>query len=396
MRGTSVTLICTKVGKTLKWKKIVTSTVPVTSTLPVNRISPSECKLPTSDGRGDIASGFPRVQERMRTTGTVIAKIILVDFSDAPATKSPAEAFSMISPGPTEVFSYMSYGKLNYQMEPMLTWFRMSKPSSEYSFSTFEGHRAYIAEAVALADPHVDFSATESIVVLANPDAKKLTFGPAFTPTGGRGFTLDGKYIANAATSGHDLNVWGSIWLNHEITHTLGIVDLYASHKENPNDPYHAIFRYTGNFSYMGNLNPKSNAPGLLAWERWVLGWLDDDQIICHRQGSTTVLLQPIGGIVGVKAIVIPIGKTKAVVVESRRAEGYDTKLVKSGALVYTVDTSVESGLGPIRVFPANSDDPLRLLAPRGEGESVEVEGVRITVKKSDNSGDLVEISIGQ
>jgi hypothetical protein len=47
------------------------------------------------------------------------------------------------------------------------------------------------------------------------------------------------------ATSSHDLNFWKSLWLNHEVTHTMGVVDVYAA------------------------------TPGLLAYERWNLGWLD-------------------------------------------------------------------------------------------------------------------------
>jgi hypothetical protein len=68
--------------------------------------------------------------------------------------------------------------------------------------------------------------------------------------------------------------------------------------------------------------------------------------------------------------------------------------LSKSGALVYLVDSSIQSGLGPVKVFPSDLvNDPRYLNAPRAMGESVTVEGVTIKVIQSDASGDTVEIN---
>jgi nucleotide-binding universal stress UspA family protein len=94
------------------------------------------------------------------------------------------------------------------------------------------------------------------------------------------------------------------------------------------------------------------------------------------------------------KAIIIPISRTKALVVESRRALGIDKALAKSGALVYLVDSSLQSGKGPVQVYPSDlKNDPRYLLAPRAAGESVVVEGITIKVTQSDSSGDTVEIT---
>ena len=78
---------------------------------------------------------------------------------------------------------------------------------------------------------------------------------------------------------------------------------------------------------------------------------------------------------------------------ESRRAEGVDKNLTKPGALVYVVDSAVQSGLGPVKVIPIESSDNRRLKSTRAQGESVTVDGVTITVKKSDADGDLIEVS---
>ena len=382
------TFTCIKSGKKLVWDKGVSAVVAVDLL--------ADCKLPVADGRGDVSiGGWPRIDERLKSTGGVIATVVMVDFPDAPASMTPTDAFARISPS-ADVFNEMSYGKLSYTFKPQLKWYRMSKKSTDYVAGgwTFIKHREYITEAAKLADVDIDFSKTDSLIILANPDSTGIgNSGPAFAAIRKNGITLDGKYISNGATSAYDLNDWKSIWLNHEVTHTLGLVDLYAFTQSNSANRYDNL-RYTGEFSYMGFSSYESNAPSLFAFERWNLGWINDSQIKCLKDAKSTELISPVQTSGGVKAVVIPISRTKAVVIESRRAIGIDKNIAKSGALVYVVDSSIQSGQGPVRVFPSDvSSDPRYLKAPRALGESVTTEGVTIKVTKSDNSGDTVEIT---
>jgi M6 family metalloprotease-like protein len=384
----STTFTCIKSRKKLVWDKGVSAVVAVDLL--------ADCKLPVADGRGDVSiGGWPRIDERLKSTGGVIATVVMVDFPDAPASMTPTDAFARISPS-ADVFNEMSYGKLSYTFKPQLKWYRMSKKSTDYVAGgwTFIKHREYITEAAKLADVDIDFSKTDSLIILANPDSTGIgNSGPAFAAIRKNGITLDGKYISNGATSAYDLNNWKSIWLNHEVTHTLGLVDLYAFTQSNSANRYDG-FRYTGEFSYMGFSSYESNAPSLFAFERWNLGWINDSQIKCLKDAKSTELISPVQTSGGVKAVVIPISRTKAVVIESRRAIGIDKNIAKSGALVYVVDSSIQSGQGPVRVFPSDvSSDPRYLKAPRALGESVTTEGVTIKVTKSDDSGDTVEIT---
>jgi len=390
------TFTCIKSGKKLVWDKgikVVAGSNPTPASAPTNI---TDCKLPVADGRGDVSiGGWPRIDERLKSTGDVTATVVMVDFSDAPASMTPTDAFARISPS-ADVFKEMSYGKLNYAFKPQLKWYRMSKKSSDYVAGgwTFNKHRDYITEAAKLADADVDFSKTDSLIILANPDARGMGYsGPAFAATRKSGITLDGKYISNGATSAYDLNDWKSIWLNHEVTHTLGLVDLYAFTQSNPANRHDGL-RYTGEFSYMGLSSYESNAPSLFAYERWNLGWIDDSQIKCLKDVKSTELISPVQTSGGVKAVIIPISRTKAVVIESRRALGIDKNIAKSGALVYVVDSSIQSGQGPVKVFPSDvSSDPRYLKAPRALGESITTEGITVKVTKSDDSGDTVEIT---
>jgi M6 family metalloprotease-like protein len=403
-----VSYICKKTGSKLVWAKSTASTgssagtvasVPTTSsttTAPALSNTPTaECKLPVADGRGDVSiGGWPRITERSKTTGTVNATVIMVDFSDAPATMTPQAAFAKIS-GATATFSEVSYGQLNYAFNPQYKWYRMSKPSTQYAplNQSFSAHRAYIAEAAALADSEVDFSSTDNIVILSNPDARGLGMaGPAFAAIRGNGLTLDGKYISNGTTSAYDLNYWKSIWLNHEITHAMGLVDVYAATRENAANSYDG-HRYVGEFSYMGFSSFEGNAPGLFAFERWNLGWLEDSQIVCSSAKEISQLVTPVQSAGGIKAVIVPLSRTKALVVESRRAIGIDKNIAKTGALVYIVDSSLQSGYGPVKVYPSSvSTDPRYLRAPRAVGESVTVEGITVSVTSASSAGDTVLI----
>jgi M6 family metalloprotease-like protein len=250
----------------------------------------------------------------------------------------------------------------------------------------------FIQEAVTLADEDVDFSTADSVVVMVPPEANAIGYGPAFGANSGEGYHADGKVFENGITSGADVPGWGFLWLNHESGHTLGLPDLYAYQYDAAN--YDDQHRFVGSFGLMGFI--AGNAPEYFAFERWQLGWLDDDQIICQLSADQTTTIMAIESPGGTKAVIVPISDSKAVVVESRRPIGYDQALVKSGALVYTVDTSIYSGKGPLVVYPILENDPYRDQSPLAVGESVTVEGVTITVMEATPDGDTIQVTIAK
>lgn len=358
----------------------------------------SNCKLPIADGRGGVAiGGFPRYSERLRSTGTVNVTFLMVDFPDSVATMSVATAYAKVS-GAKQFFSDMSYSKMNYNMSaPSSSWIRMPKASTQYSFGTYQNHIAYVRDAVTAADSTVDFSNTDSLVIIQNPDTTSISsIGPSMALSAGQGVTADGKEMLNIVTSGNDINVHGYLWLNHEVTHTLGLVDLYSSSPASSS--FHDSLPYTGGFSLMGLSSISAMfAPSMLAWERYVLGWIDDSQVTCvnpRKDGEATALLAPINTTGGMKALIVPVGQYKVVVIESRRRQNVDANLTKEGALVYSVDSSIQSGKGPIKVFPTGSEaDPWFAQSPRSAGESVIVEGIKVEVLSSNSEGDTVKVS---
>jgi hypothetical protein len=94
-----------------------------------------------------------------------------------------------------------------------------------------------------------------------------------------------------------------------------------------------------------------------------------------------------------VKGVVIPISDTEGIVIESRRAIGWDKALRENikvyeknardlvGAVVYTLDTSVPYRKTPVKVVKVLKNQ-----------DSVIVSGYKITLIESGDFGDVVKV----
>jgi len=332
----------------------------------------------------DLGLGFPRVANRQKAVGEVRVSVVFVDFSDAVASRTPQAVFATISPVAENYYRAVSYGRMTLILEPSLVWRRMSKATTAYAWNalTFAAHRAYIQEALDLASS-VDFTRADAFLIVSNPDAGALSNGPAFVAPPGVGVTASGRTFLNGSTSGRDLISWGAYWLNHEMGHTMGLPDLYAFSG--------AAHRFVGGFSLMGLISGHSRE--YFGWERWLLGWIDDTQVWCAAPGTSEVVLTPVERSGGTKLVVIPTGSTTGVVVESRRAEGFDTNgSMTPGVLVYFIDTSIASGTGALKVLPINDSDSNKGGVPLQPGGSLTFNGVTVTVVSRDAAGDRVRV----
>ena len=359
-------------------------------------LDPALCKLPNLSPRGDVAIGFPRLPYRLNPVGARRFSILAVDFSDLPATRTPLQLLSQLAPA-AAFYGAVSYSRLQAELVlgvPGVV--RMPLPSTAYSFATFDSHRSYLRNATGAAcgagwDPAGGW---DSVVVMAAVATPALSFGPAFCAVPGEGYaacTSDVVFL-NSATSGNDFPAWGFKWFNHENSHTMGLVDLYAFEPE----AGAGEFRYTGQWSLMGDIG--GAAPELFGWERWLLGWLLDAQVACLGAGEARVALAPLSGSAGpgaapARLLVIPTASalnSTGIAVELRRPQGYDAGIPKGGLLVYALDTSLATGAGPLRVLNAEEADGAKLQAPLAVGESLTIGGVRIEHTSTDAQGNAV------
>lgn len=314
--------------------------------------------------------------------------MIFVDFPDAVASRTTQSLYDLIAEGAAARFSAFSYGKLTATFAANHEWLRMSRNSTEYGFAdglTFEEHRELLQEAADLATT-VDFSSTDVLVLVTNPDAAGIGFGPAFHASPGFGINVPGGEILNATNSGNDLLYWGGAgWLVHEVGHNLGLPDLYA-YAVSAGDAH----RHVGEFSQMGLISGR--APEWTGFERWNLGWLDSSQVLCTPSGTFLVPLTPlVGSGPGTRLALVPLTATKLLAIESRRAAGFDSSLTQPGLLVYTVDAAVATGAGPIRVLPEDDTDESKLGRTLTRGQSLTHAGVTITFVATGTT-DLVRI----
>ena len=348
------------------------------------------CKLPNRTG--SVGFGFPRLAPRLQTVGTVRATVLFVDFSDAPASRTPQGVLDIIQPTAPSFFSGVSYNRMNLVLQPNLRWLRMSKPSTQYGWPTnvtFASHAAFLQEAADLAAATTDFSQTDLLVVMTNPDAGGITFGPAFIPNTGDGIRVPGRAtpIDNATNSGRDLLAWGGTWLNHEIGHLMSLPDLY----DYAPPAGRSLHLHVGEWSLMGLISARGRE--WTAFERWQVGWLMDEQMVCTPAGTTLVSLTPIETTGGTKAAVVPLSPTVAVVVESRRALGFDSRIPQPGPLVYLIDTSVRSGRGTMRVLPLDDADASKVTRTLLVGQSVSFLGVTVTLLSRSDGNDVVQVA---
>lgn len=347
------------------------------------------CRLPSRTG--SVSFGFPRHSARLRSTGTVRATVLFVDFSDAPATRTTQSVLDIIQPTAGAFFAAQSYGAMSLVLEPQQRWLRMSKPSTQYGWPsnvTFEAHRLLLQEAADLAAPFTDMSTADLLVVMTNPDAGAITFGPAFTPNTGSGIRVPGRAttIDNATNSARDLRTWGGLWLSHEMGHLLSLPDLYDYAPPTPAQTH----LHVGEWSIMGLISGRGGE--FTAFERWQLGWLADEQLVCAPASTSLVSLTPITQAGGTKAVLVPLSATSALVVESRRATGFDARLPQTGALTYLIDTQVASGRGTMRVLPMADTDLAKLTRVLAPGQSVTLGGASITLVSRTDGSDVVRV----
>ena len=326
------------------------------------------CRLPNRTGGDRTNSGFPINPERIPASGNVNVAVLFVDFPDAPTPRYPglAEIFKNSIPDAEKYLEAMSYGTLDLTFRPLLKWLRMPQ-SVSLLYSDFDDRLgmnksdlgmaisrfSLVDDAIGLADPDFDFEDIDSVVVIATPEADSIKSGISQLSPDWH-FYADGQTIGNVISLGSGgRSDWVSGLIAHELGHNLGLPDLYDENVEKDSEgnlPYEEVLGFVGAFGIMGGITDWSTANEMFAWSRWQLGWLRDTQVACVTSFPTSVQLTPLAIPGGIKAVVVPLTETTALVVESRRILGYDSHLRKEGALVYKVDTSVRTGEGPIVV----------------------------------------------
>ncbi len=338
---------------------------PVTGEKGLYRFSDVTPDRDENDNRIDWNDGH--IVTPAHRDGTML--MLLVEFPDRRAADA-GDPYTELSPyvefmqGAVDWFARSSYGQFRFswacpQAERQLGWIMMGKNASEYQWggSTVAMFN-YIGEACQKAYDKWDIKADDYDLLLIMPARGKsgLRNGPANVnhnpgdaeePNTNRVAYVDRDnyphYVDTAITAGNDLFRWGYRWAVHESGHTFGIPDIY-SYGPVINEVKVGIFFFCGGWDMMGNI--AGHSTDFLAWHKWKLRWIRDDQVDVVSRSSpdpTTHFITPVETPGGSKMVVIRTGLSTAYVVEFRTRLGVnalDERAQYTGVLIYRIDAT--------------------------------------------------------
>ncbi|MDX3153204.1 M6 family metalloprotease domain-containing protein [Streptomyces scabiei] len=300
-----------------------------------------------SEGLDTWNSAYPR------PTRDLDAVLVFLSFPDAAPLTTPAELTADHFPATSEFFARASYGKFALHPHPRREWLEMPRPSTAYAIRRDWNatHRAaYLRDALATADPHVDFSRYDIVYFVADPHAPGVDSDATKVVNLETPLEIDGTGLRRVVTV-FERHPPDRLVLAHETGHVFDLPDLYRRPADGKGD----WDTHVGDWDLMGS--QFALAPDLFAWHKWKLGWLEPGQVTCVRG-----------------------------------AVGNDAAVCTQGVLVYRIRGGTESGSGPVEVvdahprteacwdesvYPPLADAPVTV----GESFSVPGDGVRVAVE---------------
>ncbi|WP_373430471.1 M6 family metalloprotease domain-containing protein [Streptomyces achromogenes] len=247
-----------------------------------------------SEGLDSWNAAYPRPARSLD------AVMVFLSFPDRAPLISPAELAADHFPATSRFFEQASYGRFSLRSHPLKQWIRMPKPSTAYAIRrdwSSEGRASYLHDALAAADPHVDFSRYDVVYFVADPDA------PGVDSDATKVVNLDDPLHADGTDLRRVVTVFEKhppdrLVLAHETGHVFDLPDLY----HRPVDGKGDWDTYVGDWDLMGS--QFGLAPDLFAWHKWKLGWLDPRQVLCLRgPGPARLTLEPLGAGPGARTV---------------------------------------------------------------------------------------------
>ena len=388
-------------------------TPPAINTKPSSALSTfgsdlTPCKIADAGAAGDIsnnpqrhfATGFPIYPERAKLDEKTVVQFIPVDFADLKAKRSPSADWAGAAKFLAQFWESQGSKDLKLDIRIPSEYTHLPKPVLDYDLAADffktgkppQGTFDYARTAIAAVDSKIDFSDVDVIAVVPPAEATKdqVTSFTAEAAEPTRGFKSNEKEIMNLLVSpGKPKTPYEFLTWTHEFGHMLGLSDLRNVPKASAQDS-----SPLGVFDIMNSFS----ALEILAWQRFLLGTIYDNQVNCvSKPGTFTSWMTPIEAKdKGVKLTVVPTGKYTAIALESRRSYGFDLNLgsANNGLIVYNIDTTIPYYVSAIKIVPSPSatDAEWRRDAALKKGESVTVDGVSVTNVETGAFGDVAKI----
>ncbi|MEM3793407.1 MAG: M6 family metalloprotease domain-containing protein [Candidatus Bathyarchaeia archaeon] len=291
---------------------------------------------------------------------------ILVDFPDLNHTKSKEEIRDMVFRQMDAYWREVSYGTIWIEGD-VTDWLKLDRSMSYYGedFGMIDTNGLeLVRDAISKADPWVDFSRYEYVVIIHAGCGQESSYNP-FDIWSVHYFSIyppifaDGVRITSASVAPEMERDGVSLGtIAHEFGHALGLPDLYDV---NYIDPGHFVDGWCVMGTGSKNGNPRgSMPPHPMIWCKIKLGWVKDSNIITVRTGEyVNVTLQPSElKTSGYLAIKLPLPDGRYYLVEARQNIGFDAGLPNYGILISLIDESRSSGNGIVRIINADPTRP--------------------------------------
>jgi M6 family metalloprotease-like protein len=337
----------------------------------------------------------------MTLSASTKVAVLAVDFQDLRAKSNPQKDLADALSAMNRYFRSSSTKPVSFSFITPSTYFNLPNSVADYGLGgdffaggfdqkKQENYWNYVRAAIAVADPTVDFTGVKTIIVAGPPNVTNAQIGVfvAQAATSDQAFQTAEGPVANVLIRGNDQVRNLANW-THEMGHMLGLTDIRDTRNLGAQKS-----DGMGVFDLMAN----PMVPELTVWHRFLLGLVNDDQIRCVTQEAASFhWIRPVAEKTsGVKGVVIPLGPFEAIVVESRRSLGYDTRLFKSqeGALVYSLDTRIKYRQSPMKIIPPSRsvDRFSELDSALRKNESVVFRNWKISVVESGIFGEVVKV----
>jgi len=385
----------------LKRKLSLLASMSVTDFLPISACQLVDQVTPVRGFNVDLSAGFPKVAQRLPSAGRIKALIVPVDFTDIVGKDNTVSYFSEIANGVRDFYFKESYGAVAFDFDIVSSWIHAPFSSTKFGTGGSVGAgdpNGYLNAIISLTDGAIDYSGYDAVYYLVPKEMPmaNMGWGPAITYPH---WTSNGV-IMNGATGGADMyyvennGIVGGRWkwMAHETGHAFGLYDEDLNHAS----------QSLGYWGIMA-MSWSNHAIELGAWDRYLQGWLPQSQVNCVEMkslttdGATTKISPLVRLDKEVKSIMVPVTSSKILVIESRKSESLDIiPSQNEGVLVYTVDMKKGQLGGGYEIQKrTGSKDSNFEDAALHAGDSITVEGVKITVTELSTSGDTVKISKG-
>lgn len=298
--------------------------------------------------------------------GTYNLIVILVEFTDETHYFSSTQVETNALTALNDYYNEVSYGLVTVAGDAT-PWLDLGNDRSHYvDGTTFPSDPKFnlVQDAIALADPIVDFSAYDGVTIIHAGQGQELSHNWRdywssewfnFTISTGEGAIHRASVSPEESTVGQPSYVGV---LAHEFGHDLGLPDLY--------DVTYSGIEYVGHWGLMakgswnGPIGVGDQPSHMMGYCKAELGWVNGSQLV-ESPVELSVQVDPLEtSTVGVHLVKIPLSADEYFLVEVRRKIGYDASLPDEGVLLTHIDESKASGHGIVQVIDSHPITPTK------------------------------------